>query len=48
MIKMFAEEIRTQNNEILAEKCKMALEKSFGIPVPMPNCLSRKHRMFRR
>ena len=35
------------NEKDLAEKCRIALEKSFGMQVPMPICIGKKHHRFR-
>jgi hypothetical protein len=43
---MIAEKSKDQKEEILAEKCRIALEKSFGMSVPKPRCLSKKHGLF--
>jgi hypothetical protein len=42
---MITEKSKAHNEGILAEKCRIALEKSFGMPVPTPNCLSKKHQL---
>jgi hypothetical protein len=39
---MIAGKARVQETK-LAESCRVALEKSFGMPVPLPNCLSKKN-----
>jgi len=41
---MISGKSRTQENK-LAESCRVALEKSFGMPVPMPNCLTKNNRI---
>ncbi len=41
---MISGKSRTQENK-LAESCRVALEKSFGMPVPMPNCLTKNNRV---
>jgi hypothetical protein len=33
----------TQKENDFAEKCRIALEKSYGISFPKPSCLSKKH-----
>jgi hypothetical protein len=34
------------NEKNLAETCRLALEKSYGMQIPVPNCLARKERRF--
>jgi hypothetical protein len=31
----------------LAEKCRRALEKSYGIEIPMPKCIAKKVNMYK-
>ena len=33
----------TQHESTLAESCRIALERSYGMAVPIPKCLSKKH-----
>jgi hypothetical protein len=34
-----------KNEPDFAEQCRMALEKSFGMPVPKPKCLSKRQQL---
>jgi len=45
---MVTEKYKVENEKVLAEKCRKALEKTLGMPVPMPNSLSKRHRFFGR
>jgi hypothetical protein len=39
---MISQEFSENLEEEFAEKCRKALEKSWGVNVPMPNCLNNK------
>ncbi len=45
---MIAREGNNQSKTDFAEKCRIAIEKSYGMPVPKPNCLSNKQRLTRK
>ena len=48
MVRMVAGEGNNQNKTDFAEKCRIAIEKSYGMSVPKPNCLSNKQRLTRK
>jgi len=35
-----------ENKKNLGERCRVALEKSYGMQVPMPKCLGKKRHRF--
>jgi len=37
---------KVEEKKTLAERCKIALEKNYGMPVPMPKSLGGKHIRF--
>ena len=46
--KMISEKSKARKDKIFAEKCRMALEKSFGMPIPEPKSLSSKRQRLSR
>jgi hypothetical protein len=40
---MVNEKNKTLNDKNLAEKCRIALEKSYGSQIPMPKSIANKH-----
>jgi hypothetical protein len=43
---MLKGEFKIKKEQDLSEKCRKALEKSFGTSIPMPNSLSKKSRFY--
>jgi len=37
------EEQSEKNKENLSERCRIALEKNFGFPIPLPKCVKKTH-----
>lgn len=35
--------IPIENEKDLAEQCRIALQKSYGMQIPVPKCLAKKH-----
>jgi hypothetical protein len=45
---MVARDFKNKNKTDFAERCRIAIEKSYGMSVPKPNCLSNKQRLTRK
>jgi len=45
---MLKGDMKANSQEKLAERCRKALEKSYGMEIPMPKSKPKRHRLFKR